>query len=204
MEFPTLGNNCFVNTCKQLDFLPMKCDACSGLFCKDHIQYSEHHCDTAYTKDIQVPVCPLCNKPVPSKRGEPPDIKMSQHIDNDCQSDPAKEKRIFANRCSLKGCKQKELVPVMCSSCHQNYCIRHRHTTDHNCQGYDKSGKTVSRQGVAAINRATTSGQKPQETALAHIGRNLDKCWGFSSSPVSLRPPNYNHSWPQTCHWCHT
>ena len=28
---------------------------------------------------------------------------------------------------------------------------------------------------VAAINRATTSGQKPQETALAHIGRNLDK-----------------------------
>ncbi len=40
-----------------------------------------------------MPVCPLCNIPIPVKRGEPPDIKVGQHIDTDCQSDPAKEKR---------------------------------------------------------------------------------------------------------------
>ncbi len=44
-------------------------------------------------QDNQVPVCPLCNIPIPVKRGEPPDIKVGQHIDTDCQSDPAKEKR---------------------------------------------------------------------------------------------------------------
>lgn len=61
-------------------------------------------------KDVQVPVCPLCNKPVPVARGELPDIKVGQHIDRDCQSDPAKAKRISdSHRCTLKGCKQKEV-----------------------------------------------------------------------------------------------
>ena len=40
-----------------------------------------------------MPVCPLCNKPVPLNKGESADIKVGQHIDNDCQSDPAREKR---------------------------------------------------------------------------------------------------------------
>ena len=31
---------------------------------------------TAYYQDIQVPVCPLCNKAVPVPRGEQPDIKV--------------------------------------------------------------------------------------------------------------------------------
>ena len=31
---------------------------------------------TAYCQDIQVPVCPLCNKAVPVPRGEQPDIKV--------------------------------------------------------------------------------------------------------------------------------
>lgn len=38
-------------------------------------------------------MCPLCSKPVPWKRGEAPDIAVGDHIDRDCQSDPAKQKR---------------------------------------------------------------------------------------------------------------
>lgn len=44
-------------------------------------------------QDVQVPVCPLCNTPVPIKRGEMPDIKVGEHIDRDCKSDPAQRKR---------------------------------------------------------------------------------------------------------------
>jgi len=40
-----------------------------------------------------VPVCPLCNKPIPLKKGEVPDVVVGRHIDSDCQSDPAKERR---------------------------------------------------------------------------------------------------------------
>lgn len=46
-----------------------------------------------FLQDIQVPVCPLCNIPIPVKRGEMPDIKVGEHIDRDCRSDPAQRKR---------------------------------------------------------------------------------------------------------------
>ncbi|XP_076319550.1 AN1-type zinc finger protein 2A-like isoform X2 [Tachypleus tridentatus] len=154
MEFPDLGGHCSDPTCNQLDFLPMKCDACDMVFCKDHFQYGQHNCEKAHQRDIQVPVCPLCNKPVPVKRGEPPDIKVGKHIDMDCQSDPAAKRKIYTNRCSLKGCKQKELVPVTCSQCKQNYCLKHRHPIDHSCQGLQGNSRVISPMGAAALARA--------------------------------------------------
>lgn len=57
------------------------------------MKYAAHGCESAYKKNVQVPECPLCNKPIPVRRGEPPDIAVGAHIDNDCQSDPAKSKR---------------------------------------------------------------------------------------------------------------
>lgn len=191
MEFPDLGQNCNEKTCKQLDFLPMKCDACSQIFCRDHIHYNTHNCPESYKKDNQVPVCPLCNNPVPVKKGEMPDVVVGQHIDRDCQSDPALNRRkIYTNRCSFKGCKQKELIKVLCENCHQNYCLKHRHETDHDCKGFQDTGRGVSRAGAAAIFRTpqssskpTTSGSsnkpsakaaKPQTTPLSQLGRELD------------------------------
>ncbi|CAK9806419.1 AN1-type zinc finger protein 2B [Anthophora plagiata] len=140
MEFPNLGEHCSENSCNRLDFLPLKCDACSAIFCNEHISYTTHNCPSAYKKDIQVPVCPLCNAPVPIKRGDPPDIAVGQHIDNECQSDLNKPNRkIFSNRCSSKGCKIKEIVQVRCSDCGKNFCLKHRHPTDHTCMGQEEA-----------------------------------------------------------------
>lgn len=33
-----------------IDFLPMRCDACQDIFCKDHITYANHKCTSAYKK----------------------------------------------------------------------------------------------------------------------------------------------------------
>lgn len=55
--------------------------------------YNSHSCPTPKRVDNQVPVCPLCNKPVPYNRGETPDIAVNAHIERDCQSDPAKSRR---------------------------------------------------------------------------------------------------------------
>ncbi|EDV20529.1 uncharacterized protein TRIADDRAFT_50976 [Trichoplax adhaerens] len=131
MEFPQLGQNCSNPQCSRLDFLPVKCNACHKIFCNDHYLYTSHNCPLAYTKDVQVPVCPLCNQPVPVGKGESPDDKVSRHMDNDCKFEkPVKR----SNRCSLKGCKMIELVPVVCPSCKKNFCLKHRHEQDHNCQ----------------------------------------------------------------------
>ncbi|VDO40517.1 unnamed protein product [Haemonchus placei] len=82
-------------------------------------------------QNVQVPTCPLCDKPVPTPKGVSPDIQVDQHIQNNCAQGP--KKKIFANRCTVKGCKKKELVPITCPSCHQNFCLGHRHEKDHNC-----------------------------------------------------------------------
>ncbi|XP_078414692.1 AN1-type zinc finger protein 2A isoform X2 [Cetorhinus maximus] len=145
MEFPDLGKHCSENSCKRLDFLPMKCDACSQIFCKDHISYAQHKCTSSYKKDVQVPVCPLCNIPVPVRRGEMPDIRVGEHIDRECKSDPAQKKRkIFTNKCSKTGCKQKEMIKVTCDQCHLNFCLKHRHPLDHECKA---DGQHVSKAG---------------------------------------------------------
>ncbi|XP_048589437.1 AN1-type zinc finger protein 2A isoform X2 [Nematostella vectensis] len=186
MEFPHLGKQCALTTCKQLDFLPFKCDACSRIFCKDHYTYREHNCENAFKKDNQVPVCPLCNKPVPVPRGQQPDIKVGEHIDNDCQSDPAIQKRkAYTNKCSVKGCKQKELIKVRCESCRQNYCLKHRHEQDHKCTASAGAGGVVGSKKSAAATKAGQAaaarfqfkpkGSKPQQTSLSSFGSELDR-----------------------------
>lgn len=192
MELPHLGQHCSSSACKQLDFLPTKCDACGQTFCKDHIHYDTHSCAQSYQKDNQVPVCPLCNAPCPVKKGESADVVVGRHIDNDCMSDPAKERRkIYTNKCSYKSCKQKELIPVKCDTCHKNYCLRHRHEQDHKCQVFQGSGQKVSNAGAAAVFRSQQAGtskpspssssssnisqKSPQQTALAGLGRQLDQ-----------------------------
>nr|XP_044603038.1 AN1-type zinc finger protein 2A isoform X2 [Equus asinus] len=95
MEFPDLGKHCSEKTCNQLDFLPLKCDACKQDFCKDHFTYTAHKCAYAFKKDVQVPVCPLCNNPIPIKKGEIPDVVVGEHIDRDCKSHPGRREKVF-------------------------------------------------------------------------------------------------------------
>jgi len=175
MEFPSLGKHCHHGSCKQLDFLPIKCDACEEVYCPKHIRYDIHSCTSAYKKDVQVPVCPLCSKPVPISRGELPDIKVGEHIDRFCQSDPAIAKRqVYANRCSVKGCKKKELVPITCGSCRLNYCLRHRNELDHDCKGFENSGRPITSAGAAAAERVKqqptpVNATKPKPIAVSNV-----------------------------------
>lgn len=92
-----------------------------------------------------MPVCPLCNTPVPVRRGEMPDAVVGEHIDRDCRSDPAqRQRKIFTNKCLKPGCKQKEMMKVICEQCHKNYCLKHRHPLDHDCTG---AGRPLSKAG---------------------------------------------------------
>ncbi|XP_054828486.1 AN1-type zinc finger protein 2B isoform X2 [Eublepharis macularius] len=166
MEFPDLGAHCSEPSCKRLDFLPLKCDACGQLFCTSHVAYAHHNCTSAYKKDVQVPVCPLCSTPIPVKRGEMPDIVVGAHIDQDCKSDPARRKRkIFTNKCQRPGCKQREMMKVVCDQCHGNFCLKHRHPLDHDCTG---AGHPLSKAGHAAIGRAQKSTKAPASTVSSN------------------------------------
>lgn len=168
MEFPNLGEHCQETTCNTLDFLPFKCDACQKIFCKNHFNYNKHNCNSlsVKNKDFQVPICPLCNQPVPFKRNELPDIMMSAHIDRDCKSDPAEDRRrqIFNNKCFKKGCKKKELLPFVCNRCKNNYCIRHRNEIDHECAGATTNNKASNEINNKRLNFFDNFFQKQPET----------------------------------------
>ena len=180
MEFPHLGQYCCEKTCNRLgmwmsdyvfrsnfvckhvfsvefhvilDFLPMKCDACDQMFCSSHFNYEQHKCTSGLRKDYQVPLCPLCGEPVPTAPGVEPDLTVGQHIDKQCKSD---SKKIFTNQCSHKSCKRKELIPVNCSQCKKNFCLRHRHTADHQCQG-SAIATTNKQHNEAALKRSMTA-----------------------------------------------
>nr|CAG4645003.1 EOG090X0APF [Leptodora kindtii] len=184
MELPDLGQHCSNKACNVLDFLPMKCDACHLIYCKDHIRYELHSCQSSYKKNIQVPVCPLCNQPVPWKRGEAPDIAVGAHIDQDCQSDPAKSKRkVFGNRCSMKGCKQKEVVPVICDKCKLNHCLKHRHPCDHSCKGNNaadsSAGSYLARAREAALARSAAA--STASSSKTRLPKSSGPAVGFSA-----------------------
>ncbi|EDW64785.1 AN1-type zinc finger protein 2A [Drosophila virilis] len=140
MEFPHLGQHCNEATCNRLDFLPVKCDSCDKVFCATHYNYERHNCPGAHKKNFQVPICPLCGEPVPTAPGVEPDLTVGQHIDKQCKSD---SKKIYTNRCHAKGCKRKELIPVLCSQCKLNFCLRHRHTSDHDCKPASAAGSSA-------------------------------------------------------------
>ncbi|XP_018327430.1 AN1-type zinc finger protein 2A [Agrilus planipennis] len=130
MEFPDLGEHCTQSGCNKLDFLPIKCEACTLVYCSEH--HFRHNC--TQQKDNKVPVCPLCDQPVPITRGVKPDLIVNLHIENQCPSE-LKKKEVFINRCIVKGCKNKEIVPIVCKDCNNNFCLKHRHPTDHKCKG---------------------------------------------------------------------
>ncbi|CAH2307287.1 AN1-type zinc finger 2B [Pelobates cultripes] len=162
MELPDLGKHCSESTCKRLDFLPLECDACGDVFCKDHLTYDQHKCSSAYKKNVQVPVCPLCSAPVPIKRGEMPDVAVGRHIDRNCNFDSSnRKKKIFTNKCLKPGCKKKELMKIECDLCHNNFCLSHRHPLDHDCKA---NSRPLSKSGHAALNRFVNASRQDKLT----------------------------------------
>lgn len=110
-------------------------------FSSEHYSYIQHECPAANKRDNQVPVCPMCMKPVPSVKGQE-DRAVSEHIDQYCKT----ETKIYTNSCSFGKCKKRELIPFNCSSCKQNYCLKHRHADVHDCR---KKSQTSQREILA-------------------------------------------------------
>ncbi|KAG7158346.1 AN1-type zinc finger protein 2A-like [Homarus americanus] len=189
MELPHIGTHCSQPSCRQLDFLPFTCNLCKKEFCVDHHKYDAHNCTESYQADVQVPICPLCEQPVPSKRGQPPDLAVNDHMENNCKN---KKKKIYTNKCSASGCKTKEMIPVSCDSCKQNFCLRHRHTVDHDCKGPPTARERAlaaaasrlpnnKKQGSGSSGRSHSSGSGSSQSITRY----------FSPSSVGPRPTGH-------------
>ncbi|KAA0184450.1 hypothetical protein HAZT_HAZT008240 [Hyalella azteca] len=182
MELPHIGEHCSEVACRQLDFLPFTCSHCKKIFCLQHHKVANHHCTEARLVDVQVPVCPLCDQAVPAPRGQPPDIAISQHLDNNCK---VKKEKIFTNKCCYRGCKKKEMMPIECRDCGLNFCLSHRHPNDHTCSKVRRISSTANTSAQDNFPSHGSFLQSLRDQAAARFGPNPFTAVNSSSSHTS-------------------
>ncbi|KAK3818685.1 MAG: hypothetical protein J3Q66DRAFT_338257 [Benniella sp.] len=177
MEFPSVGKHCSDSNCSQLDFLPYSCQYCKQTYCQDHWKLENHKCPNkadADQQDLRVPTCPLCDRPVPIQKGEDPNIRMNQHINAGCPQPPTSvSKPINTNACNAKKCKNRFMTPIICSSCHKNFCLSHRLESQHECTGKSQgpAAASVKRPTTGAAS-ATATARKPAGSSSTANGNN--------------------------------
>ncbi len=108
MEFD-IGKQCNRKDCSQLDFLPLTCEYCRQVFCKDHISIDGHQCSKYPKADFD-------------GTGEMSTKSCKCHLES------CTEKVLHSSNSDLI------LLGYLCDGCKNLFCVRHRHQQDHNCQ----------------------------------------------------------------------
>lgn len=135
-----LGSHCSVPDCRQIDFLPFKCDCCSRVYCLQHRTYASHTCEKAGSQETSTIVCPICAKAVKLNATDDPYAVFDRHTQTDC--DPTNYAKVHQRpRCPVKGCREKlgAINTYTCKECSSQVCLKHRFPDDHQCPG--KSGQ---------------------------------------------------------------
>ncbi|KAH6908001.1 hypothetical protein BKA70DRAFT_1280432 [Coprinopsis sp. MPI-PUGE-AT-0042] len=124
-----IGQQCSHPQCTLIDFLPFKCQHCHDSFCQEHYKYD------ASKHNRVAPECPLCNTPIGVKPGQDPNIRMDQHLDNECSVVTG---RVQAKKTPI--CAAEQLQEGACShpsaatSVAKQFCPSHRFPSDHTCK----------------------------------------------------------------------
>ncbi|KYQ96853.1 AN1-type zinc finger-containing protein [Tieghemostelium lacteum] len=132
-DLDKIGAHCAMKDCHVLDFLPFQCDKCFVKYCLEHSNYDAHNCKFN-NRDVKVHPCPVCNALIPIPNGASVDECFARHLTLECTDKqlPSKVPKSFT--CSAKACKSTEFVKVLCEKCNQNFCLKHRFPTSHQCQ----------------------------------------------------------------------
>lgn len=127
MELPDVGKHCFLKNCRQLDYVPIKCDLCNHFFCSIHGLYEQHKCKI-YTEKLNNYVeCPLCNIKFTLTEYEDKNKKIELHILNSCK---ATHKPTV---CNFNKCNKSGALLIQCKKCFKKFCTKHRFMDIHKC-----------------------------------------------------------------------
>ena len=133
----SIGKQCSHPSCNLIDFLPFKCHHCGDHFCQEHFKVAAHACpkydetkhnrvapdctlSTFFTSQyfLSVSPGPLCNTPVAVRPEQDPNIRMSEHIDNECSVTTGKDGRARSTPvCARPNCKKVLFSPIRCDVC---------------------------------------------------------------------------------------
>jgi AN1-type zinc finger protein 1 len=120
-DIEAIGRNCQYEFCRQLDFLPFRCDSCRGTFCLDHRTETAHQCKHAGEWAAR------------QRRSE------SGYQDTSHYSRLSQRPTVLnQEQCSHLSCKTLINTPkdpaVQCQVCNREYCLKHRLREEHGCE----------------------------------------------------------------------
>jgi hypothetical protein len=104
------------------------------VLCSAHRSRTAHSCDNKARAalSVQATVCLKCKRTVVFQGGEKEmHTALLAHLSNPKHCRPKSKKK----RCAHKGCRTKLLnyTAMRCDECGLEYCLAHRHPSDHVC-----------------------------------------------------------------------
>ncbi|EFA82448.1 hypothetical protein PPL_04873 [Heterostelium album PN500] len=152
-------------------------------FCVEHKDPKLHECTKYVYKERRVHPCPECNELLVVGKDDDVDTVIVRHLDRDCGKKSNKPK---SYPCTLKGCKAKEFVAVICDQCKENYCFKHRFPTSHKCVPLPKPSYSPT----SLFKYFVGSGSSSTATTTTTTTRNNTSSPKPVTSPTSTRPVN--------------
>ncbi|RPA82726.1 hypothetical protein BJ508DRAFT_360943 [Ascobolus immersus RN42] len=139
----SIGAHCDIPTCHVLDFLPFKCESCKGTYCLDHRSETAHKCPKAGEWARRRAEAARSSSSTPSSSTQPPKPIGGRNLTTTCH----------ATSCNVT--LDTPMQPrVTCSTCHHDYCLKHRLSTQHNCTPPPvPQAQQAKAKAVSALNR---------------------------------------------------
>ncbi|PGH00201.1 hypothetical protein AJ80_09209 [Polytolypa hystricis UAMH7299] len=164
-DLESLGRHCQFAYCRQLDFLPFRCESCRGTYCLDHRTETTHKCPREGE---------WARRRANNNNNTPSSMISSLP--------PVKPTIYNSSQCSDPQCKTLihtlQNTGVHCQNCNRDYCLKHRLREDHDCSKLIPIG-------------ARPAGQNgPTQKEKAKLAFSRLRSWGKdkSSSVASLAP----------------
>ena len=152
-DVEAIGAHCQMPFCRQLDFLPFRCDSCHSTYCLDHRSETAHQCSKAgeWAKNRRRNSIGRLASDIPS--AQKPDLQTgTQCYEPSCKT--------FVDGIRNTG--------VRCDGCNRMYCLKHRMREEHDCKN------------VIPLGGKTTGASEQSNKEKIRLGFGKLKTWGKS------------------------
>ncbi|EGO23802.1 hypothetical protein SERLADRAFT_470157 [Serpula lacrymans var. lacrymans S7.9] len=181
-------------------FFAIQVSALLNRFCGEHFDVTAHRCPSYdESKHNRIaPSCPLCNQPVAIPHGQDPNIRMENHISNECSVMTGKSGRAkSAPVCARGKCGKVLFAPIRCDKCSQQFCPQHRFPKDHTCSSLSTPASSNSRITSPALAKQSISASSKASAASASAMNAMKKTLASASSNVSAHSPSTSIATPK-------
>ncbi|KAI9795018.1 MAG: hypothetical protein M1816_000038 [Peltula sp. TS41687] len=166
-DVEAIGAHCQSPYCRQLDFLPFRCESCRGTYCLDHRTETSHQCPKAGAW--------AAARRQNSIGGGGGGAKTSS---SSSSSSSSNKPSLPESKCAATPCKTmintSRNLGVHCSSCNRHYCLKHRFRDDHDC------AKLIPLGARPSTTTTLTNNAQKARLAIAKL-----KAWGSGSGSGS-------------------